>query len=549
MFEDIKVNVMGKNRTIKKGTTLYALSKEYQKDFSYRILLARVNGSYKELSEKIMNSCEIIFYDLTDRMANRAYVNGLVYLVLYAVKELYGENADILVEHSIDKGLCIETSFSLTEDKVKKISKKMQEVVKSDLDITKTTVERTTAMEYFKSVNDIPKYGIMKYNANTYVTLYRLGNLYNYFYTLMPTTTLMLDQFELTYLNEREFVLRFPNVYTDSITPYVHHEKILEAFTDCRNWARLINVTNVYELNTMVSKGKVDDLIRIDEVLQNNRLLSLAKELVTNRKDVRIVLIAGPSSSGKTTTCRKLQMYLESFGVKPTMISMDNYFVERNQTPLDSEGNRDFERLEAIDLDLFNTQMAELLEGKTVNIPTYNFLLGVKEYKDELTLEKGGILLIEGIHALNPKVLEAVDSKVKYKIYLSALTELNLDNHNRVSTTDNRLLRRMIRDSRNRGYKVEDTLKSWPIVRRGEEKYIFKYQDEADFVFNTALIYEIGVLKTYLEPLLYDIDITSPYYEEAKRLINFLRAFMPIPEKNIPNDSILREFIGGSCFE
>ncbi|MEG0994412.1 MAG: nucleoside kinase [Bacilli bacterium] len=549
MFEEISIKVMGETKVVQEGTTLYTLSKEYQSKFKYKIVLAKENGLYKELNEKITGPCDIVFYDLLDRMGNRVYVNGLVYLNVYAVKELYGPDANIMIEHSIDKGLCVKTNFPLTKEIVNEISLKMQSLASNDLDISKVNIERTTAMSYFLKTNDVPKYGMMKYNTNTFITLYHLGNLYNYFYTLMPITTSMINTFELTYLNENEYVLRYPNIYTKKLDEYVHHEKMLDVFKESRNFAKLIHVSNVYELNKVVSKGRVNDLIRIDEVLQNNRLLEVSKELVTNKKEVKIVLLAGPSSSGKTTTCRKLQMYLESFGVNPTMISMDNYFVERNEAPLDKDGNKDYETIDAIDLSLFNKQIEELLDNKTVKIPTYNFLTGSKEYCNELKIEGNGILLIEGIHALNPLILKDIPSFKKYKIYVSALTELNLDDHNRVSTTDNRLLRRMIRDSRTRGYKVEDTLKSWPMVRNGEEKYIFPYQDEADFIFNTALIYEIGVLKTFLEPLLFDIDITSPYYEEAKRLLNFLRFFMPIPERHIPNDSLLREFIGDSCFE
>ena len=258
--------------------------------------------------------------------------------------------------------------------------------------------------------------------------------------------------------------------------------------------------------------------------------------------------MAGPSSSGKTTTSRKLRMFLESFGLHPKVLSMDDYFIEREDTPRDEEGKPDYECLEAIDLKLFDKQIEELLKGKTITIPTYNFSLGKKEFNSEMTLEKEDILLIEGIHALDSKILTNIPRAKKYKIYISALTELNIDNHNRVSTTDNRLLRRIIRDNRTRNNNVEYTLKSWDSVRKGEEKYIFPYQDDADFTFNSALIYEIGVLKTYVEPLLYSVPQDSSYYEEAKRLIEFLRLFLPIPSDVIPQDSILREFIGGSCF-
>ena len=284
--------------------------------------------------------------------------------------------------------------------------------------------------------------------------------------------------------------------------------------------------------------------------MQSNRLLNLAKDIVSRKDQVKIILIAGPSSSGKTTSCRKLSMYLRSFGLEPREISMDNYFVDREKTPLDENGEPDFECLEAIDIKKFDSDVKKLLNGEKVRLQIFNFVKGKSEPgEDEVALGKNEVLIIEGIHALNDKILTSIDRKKKFKIYLSPLTILNIDIHNRISTTDNRLLRRIVRDNRTRGYKVEDTLRSWRKVRLGEEKHIFPNQDSADATFNTALIYEIGVLKTYVEPLLYSVSITSPYYEEARRLINVLKTFLPIPSDAVPDDSLLREFIGGSCFK
>lgn len=365
----------------------------------------------------------------------------------------------------------------------------------------------------------------------------------------MPTSTGRVKDFDLTYVKDDGFILQFPTVFhPDKIPAYKHHPHMFEVFQEYRDWAKIIGVENSVDLNRLVSLGKINDLIRIDETLQSNRLLNLAKEINKRRKDIKIVLMAGPSSSGKTTTSRKLRMYLESFGLHPRVLSMDDYFVERDENPIDENGNPDYECLEAIDLKLFDKQIEELLSGKTIKVPTYNFPLGTKEYKGEMSLGEEDILLIEGIHALDSKILTNIPRSKKYKIYISALTELNIDNHNRVSTADNRMLRRMVRDNRTRNNNVEHTLKAWHSVRKGEEKYIFPYQDDADFTFNSALIYEIGVLKTYVEPLLYAVPQDSPYYAEAKRLIEFLRLFLPIPADVIPQDSILREFIGGSCF-
>lgn len=549
MIDTIKVIVMNEEKEIPKGITLLELSREYQDKFRYPIIIAKVNDSYQELSEKIVKPVDITFFDLTSRIGNRIYVNGLIFLNLYAVKKCFGNDANIIVQHSIDKGIYIETNFELSSDKLNQIEKTMKDMVEQDLEITKINASRRDAIDYFKKVKDYPKEGIMKYNTNTYITLYRLGNLYNYFYNYMPVDTKSLSHFELTYLNEKGYVLRFPTVYVNNeIKPYQHHENMFEVFKECRTWAKVMHIQNVVDLNDVVAKGRIDDLIRIDETLQSQRLLSVAKDIYEKKDKIKLILIAGPSSSGKTTSTNKLCMYLKSFGLNPKMLSMDDYFVEREDTPLDEDGNYDYESLKAIDLELFNSQVEALLKGEEVVIPTYNFILGTKQYKKSMQLGENEILLIEGIHGLNTMILPNIPREEKFKIYISALTELNLDNHNRISTTDNRLLRRIIRDNRTRGYDVTKTLENWPFVRKGEENYIFPFQDEADFTFNSALIYELGVLKTYVEPLLYSVDQNSEYYEEAKRLINFLRMFLPIPSEAIPQDSVLREFIGGSCF-
>ena len=549
MMETIEVEINGKKYQMSKGMTLEEISKEFQKEFKYPILLGKVNNRLRELTKVITHDSTIEFYDLTSKEGNSSHISGLTYVLIYAVKKLFGEDADIIIQHSLDKGIYFETTFRLTENRIKNLKETMKNIIDADMPIIRTTVDRGEAIKYFESKKDDTKAGVMSYTTNGYVTLYRLGNYYNYFYNLMPTSTGKVKDFDLTYIKEDGFVLQFPTIYQSSKIPvYKHHPHMFEVFQECRDWAKIIGVENSVDLNRVVSLGKINDLIRIDETLQSNRLLNVAREINKRREEIKIVLMAGPSSSGKTTTSRKLRMFLESFGLHPKVLSMDDYFVEREDTPLDEEGKQDYECLEAIDLKLFDKQIEELLKGKTITIPTFNFALGKKEFNSEMTLGKGDILLIEGIHALDSKILTNIPRSKKYKIYISALTELNIDNHNRVSTTDNRLLRRIIRDNRTRNNNVEHTLKSWDSVRKGEEKYIFPYQDDADFTFNSALIYEIGVLKTYVEPLLYSVPQDSPYYEEAKRLIEFLRLFLPIPADVIPQDSILREFIGGSCF-
>lgn len=549
MGEKIQVKILNRQIEIEKNTTLLELSREYEQNFKYPIILAKVNGTYHELRDTLTSSCEVEFLDLKDRFANRIYINGLIYLTLYAGKELFGSEVEFRILHSIDKGLYIKTNTDLTEEKIKSLEEKMREITDRSMDIVKMNVTRLDAIHYFNSINDTAKADIMKYNTNTYVTLYKLGNMYSYFYSLMPTSTDVLTSFELTYLNKGGFVLRFPTVYDENgIKEYTHRPKIFEVFQEYREWEHVMHLENVSELNKKVSTGSIADIMRIDETLQNNRLLTIAREIEHKKDKLKIVLLAGPSSSGKTTTTKKLSMYLRSFGMNPLVISMDDYFKERKDTPKDENGEYDFETIDTLDLDLFNKQMASLLNNEEVTMPTFNFILGMKEYKKKLKLEQGDLLLIEGIHGLNSEILKNIPQEAKCRIYLSPLTALNLDNQNRISTTDNRLLRRIVRDNRTRGYSVEETLKRWEKVRKGEEKYIFPYQDDADYTFNTALVYELGVLKTYAEPLLYSVDSSSPYYEEAKRLINFLRVFLPIPSEDIPDDSILREFIGKSCF-
>ena len=547
-FSNIQIKVLNKTLEVIQGTNLLEISKLVEEHFKYPIILAKIDNEYLELSYKVMENCTIEFLDLTDSFANRVYVNGLIFLVIYSTKEKYPE-LKLRVLHSIDKGLYIETNQAITSDIVDHIKEKMEEVVARGMEISKINVTRMDAIDYFKSRDDLSKVGIMKYNTNTYVTLYKLGNMYNYIYSQMPVNTDSLTAFDLTYLNDHGFVLTFPTIYMkDGIKPYQHHPKIFEVFQDYRNWEKVIHLENVAQLNERVSTGNISDLIRIDETLQDQRLLKIAMDIETKRDQVKIILLAGPSSSGKTTTTKKLSMYFRSFGMNPTMISMDDYFVDREKTPVDENGRPDYERLDALDLDLFDRQIAELLAGQEVRVPTFNFLLGMKEYRRTLRLGENDVLMIEGIHALNKEILKNIPEEKKIKIYLSALTELNLDNETRISTTDNRLLRRIVRDNRTRGYSVEQTLHNWSKVREGEEKYIFPFQDDANYTFNTALIYEMGVLKTYAEPLLYSVEPTSPYYPEAKRLLNYLKVFLPIPSEDIPDTSLLREFIGGSCF-
>ena len=399
-------------------------------------------------------------------------------------------------------------------------------------------------------MGDLDKAAMLRYNTNSYITLYKLGNIYDFYFSKMPTSTAILHNFNIEYLNEEGFILMYPNRYTDGeVQKYQHHPQRFEVYNDYREWIKMMNIENASNLNEIVSNGKIGNLIRLDETIQANKLLNIAKEIYSHKERLKIILIAGPSSSGKTTTSIKLTNYLTSFGLNPIQISMDDYFISRKETPKKPDGSYDYECLEAVNTKLFNENVDKLLNGEEIIAPVYNFITGEPEYKLPMQLGKNDVLVIEGIHALNPEILKNIPRSRKYKMYISPMTGLNIDSHNRISTSDNRLLRRIIRDNRTRGHKVEKTLACWKDVREGEEKYIFPYQDEANVTFNTALTYELGVLKTYAEPLLYSVDPKSEYYNEAKRLINLLKTFLPMPSEDIPDDSLLREFIGGSCFK
>ncbi len=548
LVENMKVNISGMEIEVSRETPLLEISKLFKNE-GRKPVVALVNDIVCELSHIPNENDNIEFLDSTSPHANRIYVNGLILLLNYTFNELYHDKNRITVKHSVDKAVCVEVDNKITKEDLADIEKKMRVVVEANLPITKITVLKKEAIDYFKKTNDISKVHLLEYMTSTYVHLYKIGNLYDYIFSKMPSETACLEEFKLTYLDENNFILQFPSIYSGKIEDYVHHEKLFDVFKEAKEWGKLIHVENASDLNKVVSLGYMDHLIRISETLMNNKILDQVKVIQKTNNKIKVVLIAGPSSSGKTTSCAKLAVYLHSFGLTPKMISMDNFFKDRVDTPRKPNGDYDFECLEAIDLKLFNKTIKDLLDGKVVKMPTFDFYSGEKKFKTEMKLAPTDILLIEGIHALNPKLLADVDRKLKYKIYLSPLTVINIDRDNRIHLTDNRLLRRMIRDNRTRGYTVSDTLKLWKDVREGEEKYIFPYQDEADYVFDTALIYEFCLLKTYVMPLLYSVTTDDPNYSEAVRLMKVLNVFLPIPSEAIPDDSILREFIGGSCFE
>ena len=547
-MEKVKVTYLGKSYMYPKDITLEDISKDFQDNYSETIIMAEVNGRPYELNYKVTDDVTVDFFDLTSPTGNRVYESGLIFVLEKACLNML--NSEIEVKYSIDKGIYIKTHKKITKEDLDKVSREMKEIVKRNLPIQKNLVNRLEAIEYYKSTKSYDKVNVLKYSVNTNVNLYRLMDIYNYFFSYLPVSTGALKEFKLTYIDQNSFVLRYPNIYyLNKIPVYKHHDKLFNEFKKYDEWSEKLGIENVSSLNNKVTKGSVDDIVLLSENIQNNSLFKIA-ETIYNNKKLKLILLAGPSSSGKTTTSKKLELFLKGFGLNPIAISIDNYFLDRDKTPRLPDGSYDFESLNSINVELFNKNLKDLLDGKEVTLPVYNFITGKSELSDEsIKLGEKEILIVEGLHALNEELTYSIDRKNKYKIYLCPLTVLSLDNHNRIRTTDNRLLRRIVRDNRTRGYSASDTLSTWSKVREGEEKYVFPFQDEADVIFNTSLIYELGVLKTYAEPLLYSVEENDPMYKEAVRLLNLLKNILPISNDYIPVDSIVREFIGGGYFK
>ncbi|HPF82818.1 MAG TPA: nucleoside kinase [Bacilli bacterium] len=551
---DRMVKVVFRNKVTKEfpaGTSLNEIKHSFQRYFNFPILIAQVDNHVDNLSKVIDKKCNVEFYDRSSILGNSVYASSIQYILILAIRRLLGKDVDVKIEHSIDKGIYCEL-FNHKLDKVilNNIEKEMKNIIKEDLPFTRVSVDRLEAMKYFKHEKQMDKVNVLKYISNSYVNLYRLDDMYDYFYTELANSTKEIDSFKLTFLKGDGFVLSYPNIYNPECTlEYVHHKLIFDKFLEYTNWGEKIGITNASDLNEIVSLGNYNEIIRLAEASFENQLVTVSSMINNNRKNIKVVLIAGPSSSGKTTTSKKLAVYLQTYGFRTHSISVDDYFLDRKDSPKLSNGEYDFESLKAIDLNLFNKQLTKLLDGEKVLLPQYNFVLGKKEFKNKwLEIKDNDIIIIEGLHALNDELTMAIERKNKFYIYISPLTQLNIDNHSRIHTSDTRRLRRIIRDNKTRGHLASDTLNMWKNIREGEEKYIFPYQDDADVVINTALVYELGVLKTYAEPLLFSVKEDDPCYPEAIRLINFLRNFLSIPSDEVPKDSILREFIGGSGF-
>lgn len=536
------------NIVVHKDTTLCDLIKRLNKTDD--IIACSINNEIVELSYKLKEDTKLKLISIKDRMGAKIYRSGLKFIYITAIKELFGINTDVKLLHSLDKGIYTRIDLDLTVDIVKDIKAKMEELVSRDLRFEKITTSRKEAIKYFNEVKEKEKSSMYKQMTGDALTLYNLLNYYNYFYTKMPYSTGIIKSFDLTLTKDKGVMLEYPSTYDMKIPPYTHMDQVLNVFKEYGRWADTLGVKYVSDVNNVVIEGKIKEFIELNEIKQNNDLLKIASEIEKNLNNIKLVLIAGPSSSGKTTTSKKLSLYLKNKGINPFVLSTDDFFKNRIDTPKNENGEYEYDIPEALDIDLFNEKLTSLIKGEETLLPTYNFLTGEKEYKHPpVSLKNRDLIIVEGIHTLNEILTSKIDRKNKLKIYISPFTPLDLDRHNHVSTVDLRLIRRLVRDYRTRGYNAEETLKNWRVVRRSEEKYIFPYQKEADIVLNTALIYELGVLKTYAVPILFSVSYHSEYYSEALRIINFLKSFLNISDSMLPETALLREFVGGGYFE
>ena len=534
------------------GTLYENIIKKNYPENAEQIILVKINGKLEELTKKLKKDCVLEPVYFNDNPGYNSYRRSTTFLMLKAIYDLYTheEIGKVRVEFSAGAGYFCTLSGNLKPDMefAKKVEARMKEYVAQALPIKKEVVDTQVAISKFSEYGMAEKAALFRYRRASKVNIYSIGGFQDYYYGYMVPNTSYLKWFVMEPY-EDGFMLQFPKKDGwGSVPPVNFSKKVFSVLRKSEEWGKMLELSTVGELNNLISKGDLSEMILVQEAIQEKQIGDIAGMIAADPSK-RIIMIAGPSSSGKTTFSHRLSIQLRAHGLKPHPIACDNYFVEREDTPLDEDGNYNFECLGALDTNLFNDQMNKLLAGETVELPEFNFITGKKEYKGNfLTLGKDDVLVIEGIHCLNDAMSYGLPADSKFKIYISALTMLNIDEHNRIPTTDGRLIRRMVRDARTRGASAKKTISMWPSVRRGEEENIFPYQESADVVFNSALIYELAVLKQYAEPLLFGIDPSEPEYVEAKRVLKFLDYFVGVDSNHIPNNSILREFIGGSCF-
>ena len=548
-----QVKIHDEIRQYEAGTTYLEIAKEYQKEYSHDIVLVTVDGKLQELHKKVNRDCTLNFETTACDSGHKTYKRSMSLLLVKAIYDVAEhENVDkVRIHYSVSKGYycTIEGNVVLDQQFLDQVEARMHQMVEADLPINKKSVNTDDAIATFARYGMHDKEKLFAYRRVSKVNIYSINEFEDYYYGYMVPSTGYLKYFKL-YLYDDGFVLQMPEQKEPEIVPpFEPQNKLFYVLKESTSWGDMQGIETVGALNDRITKGDVRETVLVQEALQEKKIAEIAATIAA-RPELKFILIAGPSSSGKTTFSHRLSVQLRACGLVPHPIAVDNYFVEREENPVDENGDFDFECLEAVDVELFNRQLGDLLAGKEVVLPRFNFVTGHKEYgPDVKKLGKNDVLVIEGIHCLNPKLTQSLPDENKFKIYISALTQLNIDEHNRIPTTDGRLLRRIVRDARTRGASVARTINMWPSVRKGEEKNIFPYQEEADVMFNSALIYELAVLKPYVEALLFGVDRKAPEYVEAKRLLKFLDYFVGIGSENVPTNSLLREFIGGGCFQ
>lgn len=546
-----QIIVEGQTLDVKDGTTYLELAKNFQKKFDHDIVLVLENNKMRELFRKVKDGATVTFLTTGQIDGYNTYRRSATLLLLKAIYDVEGMEAvrGMKVEFSVSEGYYVSSKkMPVDQETLGRIEMRMKELVNENLPIEKHSIPVEEAIEHFAEHGMIDKARLFRFRRSSSVNVYLLDNFEDYYYGYMVPSTGYLKYFKLIPYDEG-FVLEFPPRKTpETFGPFKEQHKVFQTLKSSTKWGEILDVGTVGALNEQISAGNIGNIILAQEAIMEKELGNIAEQIAA-LPDKKLIMIAGPSSSGKTTFSHRLSIQLMAHGLKPHPIAVDNYFVERVDTPKDENGQYNFECLEAMDIELFNQQMSALLRGEEVYMPTFNFITGTKEYKgNSLKLGPEDVLVIEGIHCLNDALSYSLPAENKFKIYVSALTQMNIDEHNRIPTTDGRLLRRMVRDARTRGASAQKTISMWPSVRRGEDENIFPYQESADVVFNSALIYELSVLKQYAEPLLFGIKPEEPEYLEAKRLLKFLNYFQGIDSNMIPGNSILREFIGGSFF-
>ncbi len=548
----VTVTIRGEQKQVQKGTTYETIVSEYQKEYDGTIAVVSVNGKIRELFKKVARDCTVDFFTLRDDVGHKTYVRTATMLFLKGIHDVFGAEAarKSCVEFTIGRGIYVNTfgEVPVSEKSAERIMERMRQLAQEKLPFMKHSYPIDDAVALFREKGMEDKVKLFHYRMSSSVNVYEIDGYCDYYFGYMLPNAGYVKWYDVVPYKEG-FMLVLPTRANPTVVePFTESKKLFETMEKAMEWGRTAGIETVGDLNDQICNGSMSDLILVQEAEQERKIGEIAKDIV-EREGVKFVMIAGPSSSGKTSFSHRLSIQLRTLGKIPRTIALDNYFVNRERTPRDENGDYNFECLEAIDVKLFNDNMVSLLAGERVEMPVFNFKTGQREYHgDYMQLGRNDILVLEGIHGLNEKMSYALPEESKYKIYISALTTLNVDGHNRIPTTDGRLLRRMVRDARTRGASAQRTIQMWHSVRRGEEENIFPFQEEADAMFNSALIYELAMLKTFAEPLLFQIPKEAPEYYEAKRLLKFLSYFLNVPSESLPNNSICREFVGGSCF-